>query len=126
MIGCCAPSRGSGSVAGSAERVRAIAGSTAGMVRLDGGAFLMGTESAEGFPLDGEGPVRKVTLDSFYMDVSPVTNGQFLEFAGATGYRTEAERFGWSFVFRGHIPKDRFGELVQGSVAGADWWCRVN
>ena len=54
----------------------------------------MGTGSREGFPADGEGPVREVTLDAFYVDVYPVTNFQFLEFIRATGYQTEAERFG--------------------------------
>ena len=33
------------------------------MVKLDGGPFLMGTEEKEGFPADGEGPIRTVKLD---------------------------------------------------------------
>lgn len=33
-----------------------------GMVHLPGGVFLMGTEDGKGFPQDGEGPVRKITL----------------------------------------------------------------
>ena len=33
---------------------------TAALVRLDGGEFLMGTDDADGFPADGEGPVRAV------------------------------------------------------------------
>ena len=86
----------------------ATSGSVADMVKLDGGAFLMGTEDDEGFPQDGEGPVRQVTLDPFYMDVYPVTNSQFLEFAAQTQYRTDAEKFGWSFVFQGHIPPERY------------------
>jgi formylglycine-generating enzyme required for sulfatase activity len=72
------------------------------MVKLDGGAFLMGTDFAQGFSEDGEGPVREVTLDAFYVDVYPVTNRRFGEFVRATGYRTEAEGFGWSFVFHAH------------------------
>jgi len=32
------------------------------MVHLPGGVFLMGTEDGKGFPQDGEGPVRKITL----------------------------------------------------------------
>ena len=50
------------------------------MLKLDGGRFWMGTEDVEGFPLDGEGPVREVTLDPFYLDAHPVTNQQFREF----------------------------------------------
>ena len=58
----------------SAARQRAAGGSLEGMVKLDGGPFLMGTEDDEGFPQDGEGPVRTVTLDAFHIDIAPVTN----------------------------------------------------
>jgi sulfatase modifying factor 1 len=60
------------------------------------------------------------------MDRFPVTNASFDKFIDATGYRTEAEVFGWSFVFWSHIPKDRFRELVEDTVAAAPWWCKVN
>jgi sulfatase modifying factor 1 len=95
------------------------------MVRLPGGPFLMGTDYADGFPDDGEGPVREVTLAPFRMDRTPVTNEQFGQFVAATGYLTEAERFGWSFVFWSHIPQERFQELVEDTVAAAPWWCKV-
>jgi len=93
-----------------------------GMVRLEGGPFLMGTESRDGFPADGEGPIRKVTLNPFLMDITPVTNAQFVEFIRATSYRTEAERFGWSYVFEGHIQP----ALITGRAIGTSWWCKVN
>ncbi|MDQ6663232.1 MAG: formylglycine-generating enzyme family protein [Acidobacteriota bacterium] len=108
------------------ERLRAASGSTGDMIRLDGGRFLMGTESDEGFPADGEGPVRQVTLDPFYMDTYPVTNARFDEFARSTGYRTEAERFGWSFVFFQHIAPEDYPRLVDDTVRGVEWWCKVN
>jgi formylglycine-generating enzyme len=95
------------------------------MVSLPGGTFLMGTENPEGFPTDGEGPVRAVTLDSFLMDRHSVTNALFGKFVAATGYKTEAERFGWSFVFWSHISKKRFAQLVEDTVAAAPWWCKV-
>ena len=104
---------------------RVTRGSTSGMVKLDGGPFLMGTDDAEGFPDDGEGPVREITLDPFYIDAAPVTNAQFREFMCASGYRTEAERYGWSFVFQGHIPEERRAELVDDTVLVAPWWCKV-
>jgi formylglycine-generating enzyme required for sulfatase activity len=34
----------------------------------------------------------------FWIDVSTVTNKQFAAFVAATGYHTEAELYGWSFV----------------------------
>ena len=61
----------------------------------------MGTDDADGFPADGEGPVREVALAPFWIDPTAVTNAQFAAFVKATGHVTEAERFGWSFVFAG-------------------------
>jgi formylglycine-generating enzyme len=128
---CCVPSKHraeslheSKAVAGT--RIRADSGSMTDMVELDGGPFLMGTDSEEAFPQDGEGPVRRVPLDPFYIDKFAVTNQQFTEFVRASAYQTESERLGWSFVFQGHIPEERFKELVVATVPGASWWCRVN
>jgi formylglycine-generating enzyme len=96
-----------------------------GLLPLPGGSFRMGTDNAEAFPEDGEGPVRNVTLCPFELDRFPVTNRLFSEFVTATDYLTEAERFGWSFVFWLHIPKKRFNELVEDTVAATPWWCKV-
>lgn len=85
----------------------------------------MGTDYEEAFPDDGEGPVREVTLASFWIDKYPVTNELFSRFVTETGYVTDAERFGWSFVFWSHIPKARFNALVEDTVAEAPWWCKV-
>jgi formylglycine-generating enzyme required for sulfatase activity len=95
------------------------------MIQLPGGKFLMGTDSVEGFPHDGEGPVREVSLSPFLIDKYPVTNELFANFIAATGYKTEAERFGWSFVFLGHIPRKRRHELIEDTAAAAPWWCKV-
>jgi formylglycine-generating enzyme len=95
------------------------------MIELPGGTFLMGTDYKDAFPQDGEGPVRAVLLDPFCIDRYPVTNALFRKFIEATGYRTEAERFGWSFVFWSHIPRARFENLVEDTVALAPWWCKV-
>ena len=110
----------------SGRRRRVRRGSTDEMIRLDGGAFLMGSESAQGFAADGEGPVRQVHLDSFYMDRFPVTVEAFEEFVAATSYVTEAERFGWSFVFHTQLPAHRYDQLADDTVAGHEWWCKVS
>ncbi|WP_199522759.1 formylglycine-generating enzyme family protein [Haloferax sp. Atlit-4N] len=94
------------------------------MVRIDGDQFRMGTDSDVGFPQDGEGPTRSVTVDSFYMDKYAVMNAQFLEFVRDTGYTTDAERFGWSFVFEDFISDDDREHIV-GSVPEASWWAGV-
>jgi len=85
----------------------------------------MGTDYVEAFAGDGEGPVREVFVSPFLMDRYPVTNDLFRRFAAATGYQTESERFGWSFVFWAHIPKARFTSVVEDTVAAAPWWCKV-
>ena len=67
MESCCAPSHPEDSGAHKAAvlvtQSSSVArdGSTRGMRRLEGGAFLMGTDDREGFPNDGEGPVRRLT-----------------------------------------------------------------
>lgn len=95
------------------------------MIDLPGGTFLMGTDYVEAFANDGEGPVRAVTLNPFRIDRFPVTNARFGRFIEETDYRTEAEHFGWSFVFWAHIPRSRVNELVEDTVAAAPWWCKV-
>ena len=67
----------------------------AGMVRIPGGTFAMGTN--DGFPF--EGPVHTVTVSPFLLDKQEVTVGQFARFIKTTGYKTEAEKFGWGGVF---------------------------
>lgn len=98
---------------------------TESMISLPGGTFLMGTDYAEAFPQDGEGPVHSVTLDPFLIGKFTVTNDVFARFVSETGYKTDAQRFGWSFVFWAHIPNAQFDQLVQDTVAAAPWWCKV-
>src|SRR5450759_4145258 len=59
----------------------------AGMLLVPGGTFRMGSDKH--YP--EEAPAHRVTVDGFWMDRTPVTNGQFLEFVEATGYVTFAE-----------------------------------
>ncbi|KAM4581844.1 formylglycine-generating enzyme [Fundulus diaphanus] len=93
------------------------------MVFIPGGEFLMGTDSP-GIPQDGEGPQRRVHVGSFYMDVLEVTNQQFQRFIEATGYVTEAEKFGDSFAFEGILSKAVKSQITQ-AVAAAPWWLPV-
>ncbi|WP_329182353.1 formylglycine-generating enzyme family protein [Streptomyces sp. NBC_01477] len=93
------------------------------MVRLAGGSFLMGTADEEGFAADGEGPVRETRLAPFWIDTHAVSNERFAAFAEATGHVTEAERFGWSYVFAAFLP----GALRRDAPRPpeAPWWCGV-
>jgi len=90
---------------------------------VPGGSFAMGDAFAEGYPADGELPVHQVSLDPFAIDLHAVTNSQFAAFAGATGYRTESERFGYSAVF--HLLFDGGPEELLHAVGGAPWWLTV-
>ncbi|EMR05988.1 Serine/threonine-protein kinase pkn1 [Bhargavaea cecembensis DSE10] len=94
------------------------------MIYIPGGSFRMGAEDRESFLQDGEGPVREVTVDPFLIDPVAVTNESFCEFVRQTGYITDAEQFGWSFVFH-LLVSDRTAETVTGSVPQAPWWLAV-
>ena len=91
------------------------------MTYLPGGSFLMGSDD-DSFPADGEGPVREVAFSPFWIDRYAVTNAAFAAFVEATGYRTEAEQFGWSFVFYGFLPE---GFPPTQGVAEAPWWRQI-
>ncbi len=105
---------------------RADTGSTDGMIELPGGPFLMGTDSPEAWAADGEGPVREVRVNPFLIDRTAVTNEAFGHFVRATGYTTDAERFGWSFVFHTHLPRKYAQRLKEtNAVRGLTWWLAV-
>ncbi|KAM3914415.1 formylglycine-generating enzyme [Leptodactylus fuscus] len=93
------------------------------MVLLPSGVFTMGTDEP-GIPQDGEGPARRVHIDSFYMDKYEVSNAEFEKFVAATGYVTEAETFGDSFVFEGLISEE-VKSSIDKAVAAAPWWLPV-
>ena len=81
-----------------------------GMVLVGGGTFRMGADDE----MPDESPAHEVALRPFWMDAREVSVGEFAAFVAATGYRTDAESFGWSGVF------DReTGEWSR--VDGADW-----
>ena len=73
-------------------------------------------------PEDGAHPSHTVVLDPFALSATTVTNAQFTAFVNDTGYVSEAERFGWSFVFGGFLPDDH--PPTRG-VQAAPWWRQV-
>ncbi|MBD0324599.1 MAG: formylglycine-generating enzyme family protein [Aldersonia sp.] len=132
MSSCCSPGRGDapgpGVESSSAQRlavptVRPRGSST--MLALPGGRFSMGAEGSQVNPGDGEGPVRPMDVDSFRIDAVTVTNAAFAGFVDATGYSTEAERFGWSFVFDMFVPPE-IDRAIERAVAAAPWWLPVS
>uniref|UniRef100_A0A8B9V829 Sulfatase-modifying factor enzyme-like domain-containing protein n=1 Tax=Anas zonorhyncha TaxID=75864 RepID=A0A8B9V829_9AVES len=81
------------------------------MVQLPGGTFQMGSSSPEN--RNEEGPVRKVTVKPFAIDKYPVTNRDFREFVREKKFKTEAEAFGWSFVFEDFVSEEMKKKVTQ-------------
>ena len=77
-------------------------------IHFSGGFSWAGTPNPI-FPNDGEGNIRKAKLKPFDMDDCAVTHARFLQFVSETNYVTDAEKLGWSFVFRGPLPEAERG-----------------
>lgn len=126
---CCPPGRSDAPAAlphSSAAPVPPATGNRpdrASAVHLPGGTFLMGSEDADANPADGEGPVREVTVAPFAIDTHCVTNERFAAFVQATGHRTDAERFGWSYVFAAFLTDDL--RRASPRPKSTRWWCGV-
>jgi sulfatase modifying factor 1 len=94
------------------------------LVRLPLGSLQLGTEDVF-FPEDAEGPPYPFTLSTLlYMDPFEVSNARFAAFAATTGYLSEAEVYGWSFVHEDAIHETTKADITQ-SAAGAEWWLPV-
>ena len=92
------------------------------LVGLPGGSFRMG--STQFYP--EEAPVHTATVAAFAVERHPVTNAQFAEFVGDTGYVTVAEQALDAALYPGVAPQDLVpGALVfrptSGPVELRDW-----
>lgn len=90
-------------------------------IRLPGGKFQMGTRDTF-FPDDGEGPPRPVRIKPFALEATAVSVAQFAAFVEETGYVTEAESFGWTYVFMGLLAEPDAHEALPGLA----WWRKVD
>ncbi|MFT4123001.1 MAG: formylglycine-generating enzyme family protein [Microbacteriaceae bacterium] len=131
---CCAPpgprpvTLGTGGNAASAAFSRDEAAAErwrSQMIALPGGSFDMGGEDPDANPGDAEGPIRAVTVAGFLIAPAAVTNTEFESFVDHTGYRTQAEQFGWSYVFHLLVGPEAAGR-ARGRAAGAPWWIAVD
>ncbi len=91
-------------------------------VSIPRGVGLLGTDNPI-IRADGEGPLRRGLVRSLSMSVGAITNAEFAAFVADTGYLTEAEHLGWSFVFWNQVP-DYAGQTQ--SVPGSPWWHRLD
>ncbi|NWR54885.1 SUMF2 enzyme, partial [Bucorvus abyssinicus] len=93
-----------------------------GVVQLPGGKLRMGSGSRE--ERSELGPLREVSVKPFALDKYPVTNRDFREFVREKKYRTEAEAFGWSFVFEDFVSEELKKKVTQ-KLESAPWWLPI-
>ncbi|CAE7193896.1 APC8 [Symbiodinium sp. CCMP2592] len=95
------------------------------MVSIPAGRFHMGERKDRvHFPQDGEGPVRPVQMSSFWMDRFEVSNEKWQDFARETGYLTDAERLGDSFVAETYL-SEAVNKTIHKKVDAVPWWLPV-
>lgn len=94
------------------------------MVFIKRNIFLMGTDKPY-FEADFEGPARNVSVKSFYMDKYEVSNKDFDEFVKKTGYITEAENFGDSFIFELLVDEKERENYKDFRAVQAPWWIKM-
>ena len=94
-------------------------------VKIPAGTFTMGTDNSPTSTLqDGEGPARRVQVSDFEIQKFEVSNDEFAEFVESTGYVTEAETFGDSFVLDILLAEEEISKITQ-AVMYAPWWLPV-
>lgn len=94
------------------------------MSLIPGGDYFVGTDTPI-FVTDHESPERKIFVEEFFLDKFEVSNGNFIEFIDSTGYVTEAEKFGDSFVFQQHLSEQVKTDNVDFRVLNAEWWYKI-
>ena len=95
------------------------------MAKIPAGEWLLGSEGPEAYPADREGPLRRLAHDGFLMDRTAVTNAEFADFVAATGFVTEAETIGWSFVFFAQVCPLAASSARQAPFGVPQWWAVV-
>jgi iron(II)-dependent oxidoreductase len=90
-------------------------------VLVPAGRFSMGT-STEAWALDNERPAHDVEVEAFYLDTTPVSNGQYLAFLADGGY--QRPEF-WSAAGWAHRQQaDLVAPLFWTRTGDGGWWRR--
>jgi formylglycine-generating enzyme required for sulfatase activity len=82
------------------------------MILIQGGTFQMGSNEED----RDQRPAHAVTVKSFYMAKYEVTVAQFGQFISETGYLTDADNWGGSFVWTGSLWE---------TLDGVNWKCNA-
>ena len=91
------------------------------MVRFPGGDVVIGTDDRSA-AYDNERPAHRLSVEPFMMDVTPVTNGQYVEFIDAGGYRERRwwSEAGWQWLQETGVTAPKYW-----SSSGNGWTSRV-
>jgi iron(II)-dependent oxidoreductase len=103
------------------EHALARAGASGAMVTIPAGTYAIGTDDRTA-AYDNERPRHAVTLDSFKIDITPVTNGQYLQFIADGGY-TRPEL--WSEAGRAWLDASRAQAPMYWELTGSQWLTRT-
>mmetsp|Transcript_18428 Transcript_18428/g.28848 ORF Transcript_18428/g.28848 Transcript_18428/m.28848 type:complete len:199 (-) Transcript_18428:934-1530(-) len=93
------------------------------MKLIPGGPFEMGSATIY-FYEDNEHPVRTIDVPSFLISSTETSNEQFAHFIEETGYKTDAEKYGWTFGFVPFISEEVSSKVDQ-QVAAAPWFIPI-
>ncbi len=84
------------------------------LVHVPAGTFLMGSKKGD----RDERPPRKIKMTAYWIDRTEVPASRFGFFVSQSGYRTTAEKKGWSWVWDVALRKGKGGWR---KVRGANW-----
>lgn len=89
---------------------------------IPGGFFDLGTRVSR-YETDFDSPRQKVKISPFLLSPTTVSNADYAHFVEATGYKTIAEREGWTYVFHLLLPEPA---LYPNHPPGLSWWRQVH
>ena len=120
---CCSPGRPPSGPSAAGDGGGTSSGAAPDLLDIPGGSFRMGRSGRWPTPATAR---RRSTWSSCRRTGSPPTRSPTTSSprsSTATGHVSDAERFGWSFVFAGHLPDD-FPPTR--AVAQTPWWRQVH
>lgn len=91
--------------------------------KIIGGTFEMGNPDRDGYPQDLESPTAIITVPDFAIATTTISNADFAAFEKATGYVTDAEKYGWSAVFSQLVAAEDQAAGIP--IPATPWWLVV-
>jgi sulfatase modifying factor 1 len=126
-VNCCSPARNkiySNNILDSSKKNQKI--HLKGMIRIPRGTWEIGSEDEDIYIEDSEGPIRTLNHKKFLIDEACISNIEFDKFISDTGYVTEAEIIGWSFVFYAQVHPNAADNSRTLGLGAPPWWLAVD